>query len=304
MTLRRTPRRVLITGAGGFVGTHLRSVLDGDEFMVAAPDRRQLDLTDEAAVHSYITEVAPETVVHLAACLDRSNSRAANAAQWADTFLSGRHVIDASIDAGARHLIMIGSLEELGPDMDPRHLNPRSYYGLCKTLVHAVANHAAATHHVGVDWVRPSIVYGPGQTGTMLIPSVLDALGRGQTAAVSDGLQSRDFLFVGDLVDWLRRCILSEPDRDGNVSVHTLGSGQLIQVSRVVELLRACFPDSEVSVGAVERRPGESDVVSLPEYRCERPGLADWKAGCDIASGLDRTVAWWRHFQDLGATSE
>jgi nucleoside-diphosphate-sugar epimerase len=298
-------RRVLVTGATGFIGTRVCQVLDESELdVVRTPPRAELDLADRSATAEFVGNIRPDAIIHLAASLSRAPDGLSADAQWSDTLVAGRNVIDAGVESGATHLIMAGSLDELGPGMDPDHPRPITSYGLCKLMLLTIAEHAARTNEVAIDWFRASTVYGPGQRGPMLIPYVLSTLASGQPADVSDGRQRRDFLFVDDLVDWVSRCVRSAPPRRHEVEIHHLGNGQPTQVLEVLEEIRTAFPDGTIHIGAVPRRQEEPESIAMPVYSPDRPCLAGWRPRVDIASGLRQTIGWWLGGQHKGAINE
>lgn len=290
---------VLITGASGFVGRALRRALERQgDLRVLGLGREDLDLADGPQVYKVLDAARPHNVVHLAAALPAGGEDpAARDRQWRDTFLAGRNVIEAARDVGVIHLLAAGSVAELGdqggalsPDLPAR---PRSTYGLCKTLVVDVAAFAARQAPLRVDWFRPFTVYGPGQTGSMLVPAAFAAAVEGRPAAFTDGSQQRDFLFIDDLVAWIMGGLAWYPPGDGpgELAVHHLGTGRPTPVHRVLAHVAGHFPQAQFHVGALPRRPEEPDC----QVALARPAPWPWVPRTSLEDGLAATAAWWRH---------
>jgi UDP-glucose 4-epimerase len=287
----KTARRVLITGGGGFIGRHLLARLDGDdEFVVIAPSRAEMPCDNADAVDQAVADFAPTVIVHLAASLERNDS--ASAEQWRHTFEVGRHVLQTAVDYDVQHVIAAGTLDEYGPTGRPGIFRPLSIYGLCKSLVREVASHACRNTALSVDWFRPPVVYGPGQTGEMLIPYIFSAAARGETMRLSDGTQRREFLFVTDLVDWITRCIGSGPDP--GFTEHDLHHGATCSVREVVETVVDHFPGTVAAFGGRPRRPGEFQQSYSAVYSSDRELLTDWRPLIGLGDGIAATASWWR----------
>jgi len=127
---------ILVTGGAGFIGGRLAARLKAGGDPVVAVDRAEVDLSDRLAVERLMAELRPARVVHLAGSLDRRNHPDAVAAQWKDTFEAGRNVVLTAAAAGVEHLLVAGSIEELGSQggaLTPGlPVAPVTVYGLCK----------------------------------------------------------------------------------------------------------------------------------------------------------------------------
>jgi dTDP-glucose 4,6-dehydratase len=266
--------------------------------------RSEVDLAVPGAFDEVLGDGAPTTVVHLAASLDRSDTRQADARQWRDTFLAGREVIQSSVARGVDHLVVAGTMDELGnaegvlaADL-PSH--PRTMYGLYKALLREIAEFEARRVPVLIDWFRPTVVYGPGQRGPMLVPQACAAASTGEELAVTDGRQLRDFLFVDDLVAWI--CLAVErhateaatPPSKGFV-LHHLGSGRATAVGDVLDRIEAAFPGARLVRGARPRRGHEPEIQVAPQ---DGTSIAAWRPRVTWETGIARTIEWWRRASD------
>lgn len=291
------PPTTLVTGAGGFIGSALMRAAAGD---LVGTTRDEVSLTSPAEVRALLEAVRPRRLVHLAGSIDKGASAADRERQWQDTFLAGRVLLEAAAEAGVRHIVAAGSIEELGsaegvlePDTPPR---PVSWYGLCKSWVRELAHYHARLGAFRVDWFRPFIVYGPGQVrDDMLLPGAFRAAVEGRSADFTDGRQVRDFLLIDDLVAWLR-LVLAVPlgTTSSSFEVHHLGSGCGVEVRQVLEWIGAAFPGADFHLGARARRPGEPSIQVAAPYRATEASLSRWKAQTALPEGIARTAAWWK----------
>jgi UDP-glucose 4-epimerase len=288
-----------VTGAAGWLGRALVDRLGrAGRYSVLGIDKAEGDLSAPGTYETLVGDGSSATVVHLAASLDRSP--AGEERQWRDTFAVGRSVVQGSVALGVSHLIIAGSMDELGsvdgllgPDVPSV---PGTVYGLCKSLVREVAEFEARRHPVRVDWFRPTVVYGAGQRGPMLIPSACEAAGDGRDLDVTDGRQMRDFLYVDDLVTWIelaieRGCSEEVGGRRHGFELHHVGSGQPTPVGTVLDLIEAAFPGARFHRGARVRGRHEPEVQVAA---ADGTSISAWRAMVPLKEGITRTTEWWR----------
>lgn len=295
-----------MTGAGGFLGSNLMEIgpsVGGIE--LRGTTRADGDLRVERDVKALIERTQPERIVHLAAALAKGSSPESFNAQWDDTLCTGVNVVKCAAAAGVRHVVISGSVDELGNvggvlDIDARSC-PRSPYGLAKTLLREYASYWTRTAPLRIDWFRPFVVYGPGQTrGDMLIPTAFRAAVSGQPASFSDGVQTRDFIHVADVARWLLMVLRAPlPEKDGLFRIHHLGAGAGVEVRAVLAAIAEEFPRSNFKVGALPRRSGEPLCEISAPYASEEPCLRDWRPAFDWRSGIANTAEWWRRTSRL-----
>ncbi len=304
------PRRVLVTGGAGFIGTHsVDALLAGGATIMVVDDlrhrsHRPLAGAAELAVHDVAEEAArdavtafrPDAVLHLAAQggVNRSWRQPADDARC--NVLGTVSMLQAAVDAGCTRFVMASSGGALYgdavrlPSAEGDPTAPRSPYGTAKLACEAYLRLFAAMRGLSVCALRYGNVYGPGQDGTGeagLVAISCHRLLAGEAPAVrGDGEQTRDFVYVADVAAANRLAI------DGTAAgAFNIGTGVETPVRAVAE--RLCEADG------AGRTPEPAPAVAQEVRRsCLDPSLAGrelgWRATTSLSDGLTATYQSFR----------
>lgn len=279
---------ILVTGGGGFVGSRLVRRLKNNGVSVVCLRRQSaagspLDRR-EAVFDAEVKEFCSRgdlRVVHLGWDVQRRGDWTVQSNCVAE---SAR--LFAYVSTQPRQLIVLGSAEEYGRregrlNEEDMPLLPLSAYGWAKQATRELVQ-SWRTAETAVLWLRPFLVYGPGQTGSMLIPTAITAAEQRRPAAFSDGAQRRDFVHVEDVVDAI---VLGLDRCPSGMEVVNIGTGEPVAVKSVLEQLALLFDASGLfSIGGLPRRVGEPDLqVANPQRAAE---LIGWRARTDWRAGL------------------
>ena len=245
--------RVLLTGATGFIGSHLVSRLLAEGHLPVAlvsgerqDDRVECHRWSPPELPSAVTAAEFERVILLGWDLSQRNDWTAQAAQLV------RFAQLTPLMARSGGVVGLGTSEEYGPaqgriEEATQAQHPRSPYGWAKGAAAEMAR--SATTDGSLVWLRPFIVYGPGQTGPMLVPHAIRAAARGDRADFTDGEQERDFVHVRDVVEAIVRALQVEGSHTLNVA-----TGVPTKVRSVIERIAALAKTDAFRIGAVPRR--------------------------------------------------
>lgn len=300
--------RILVTGAAGFIGSHLtrRVVQEGHSVWAAifpgeSTDRLAdvldrlsvvtVDLREPRAVQELVSAARPECAIHLA-------WYAVPGKYWAapenlDCVGMSLSLALALADSRCERLVGVGSCFEydwdhgfLSEDVTP--LRARTLYGICKNATREILQAYCERKSMRFAWTRVFYLYGPGEARERLVPSVILALLNGQTAKCTAGEQMRDYLHVEDVASavWA----VAKSDLRGPVNI---GSGQPVKIRSLVETLgRILEAGEKIIFGALPTDPAEPPLLIADVRRLR--SHTGWQPAFALEEGLRRTVAWWR----------
>ena len=300
--------RVLVTGAAGFIGSHLARQLAGEGHsvhLIVRPedsldrlrdclDRLEVstvNLLDHAAVRQVVLEAKPELAIHAA-------WHAVPGRYWAapenlDCVTMSLSLAQILAAAGCRRLVGIGSCFEydveygyLSESLTP--LSPRTLYGIAKNATRSVLEAFCHEAAMSFAWTRVFYLYGPGEEQGRLVPAVILALLKGDTAKCTEGFQVRDYLCVEDVASAI--VAVAQSKFDGTVNI---GSGEPVTVRRIVQLIGETVNGSDrIAFGAVKANPVDPPFL-VADVRRLRNDIG-WQPSYGLEAGLQRTVEWWR----------
>jgi UDP-glucose 4-epimerase len=307
---------VLLTGAAGFLGSHVARALlirgirttavvrpGGDAWRIADL-RAQLtmvaaDLNDAALLERTLAEVSPDVVCDLA--WEGVGNRFRDDPRQVEANLSAHvQLVGAAGRAGCRRWVGLGSQAEYGPrpalideECPPA---PVTVYGTVKLCLALLGRKLATQAGMEFVWLRLFSTYGPRDAASWLIPSTTLVLLRGERPTLTAGTQKWDYLFVEDAALAVVEAVTA-PQLDG---VYNLGSGRAVPVIEIVQMIRDLIdPRLPLGVGEIPYRPDqimhlEADITKL----CR---AIPWRPTTDLADGLARTVAWYREHRERHA---
>jgi dTDP-alpha-D-glucuronic acid decarboxylase len=313
---------IVVTGAGGFIGSHLvdRLMEDGGEVVAldlgattppnlvrwaGNPQFRygRCDIRDAASVRGQVPKDT-EAVFHMAATVG-VRAYIEQPLETIDTIVGGtKNVVETCLRSNAR-LIFLSTSEIYGKNpkipwdeesdrvLGPPSVSRWSYSaskGLCEHLVNAVHE----THGLPTTIVRPFNVYGPRQRPDFLIPAAIYRTLRGERPLIYDtGGQTRCFTYIGDVVQGLRAAL--GPKAIGRT--FNLGSETERTVAEVVRVvIRECGSSLEPELVQPKEIIGDGyeDVPRrVPNSTRARETLG-WVASTPLDAGVRDTVAWAR----------
>jgi UDP-glucose 4-epimerase len=303
-------RRVLVTGATGFIGSHLarRLVAEGAKvsvFMRATSDRclladvldrvqvHEVDICDEDAVRLAMAHICPEVVFHLAA-IGMSEPFVSPPVAVRVNVQGTLHLLEAARQCGVTRFVHSGTAYEYGDaasDDAPNKelLDPVNTYAASKAAARAFVRLYARVYGLPTVNMRLFAVYGPGQPPKTLVALAACAALENRNFPMTPGEQMRDFVFVSDVVEgYLRAAVAAGVE---GVSID-LGTGRAWTIREVVmKLFQIAGSRAKPLMGALPYRPSETmKQVADPHV-----------ATTSLEDGLRQTVDWYRQSYDDAA---
>jgi len=304
---------VLVTGATGFIGSHVvrRLLAEGAEVhaltstVSAVYPSRLLDLRrdirlhegnvcDRSAMDAVVAAARPSRVLHLAAYthVGKSWQRVDECVQ---TNVQGTvNLLQALAGTGYERFVYVGTSEIYGdvpvPFREDAPVNPISPYSVSKYAGEMYCR----MFHQGRGWpivmLRPFNAYGPAQSPDRVVPEIITRGLRGQSLKMTSGQQTREFNFVEDLADGFVRAAIA-PDVDGEII--NLGCGVETAIRDMAgRLLDLLGHPVEAQFGALPDRPTEIRRMAADASKARR--LLGWMPTVLLDDGLSRTVDWYR----------
>lgn len=315
-------KRVLVTGADGFIGSHLTEQLVRQGARVRALSLYNsfnhwgwLESTDILGQVEVVCgdirdpffckkiTAGIDTVFHLAALIAIPYSYQAPAG-YIETNVNGTlNICQAALENGCRRMIQTSTSEVYGTaryvPIDENHpLQPQSPYSASKIGADAIAESYHRAFDLPLTIARPFNTYGPRQSARAVIPGIISQIAGGQPELrLGDLTPTRDFTFVDDTCRGLRALAASETTLGETVNI---GSNNEISIGELARLIKDMM-GSDITIVSDEQRlrPEKSEVFRL---RCDNSKLREltgFVPETSLKKGLERTIDWFTDERNL-----
>jgi nucleoside-diphosphate-sugar epimerase len=303
-------RKLLITGATGFIGRHcLKLLLKEKAFEIHAVSSveqqaasldiqwHQADLLDSAQVERLLAQVKPSHLLHFAWYTEPGMYwTSAENLRWTEASLS---LIRTFSLHGGQRAVVAGTCAEYdwkygycSETLTP--LSPKTLYGICKNSLQMILAGFGEISGLSLAWGRIFFPYGPFEYQSKLVSSVTRSLLQGKIAQCSHGNQIRDYLFVQDVADAFIRILQSEVQGPVNIA-----SGYPIYIYEIIYKIAEKLDGNHlIRLGALQSSPVEPHFLVGNNDRLYNE--VGWRQKYDINSGLDKTIEWCRNLKEDG----
>jgi GDP-L-fucose synthase len=306
--------KILVTGGGGFLGSHLVERLADEGHDVVVARRADHDLTSMEDTARLFDDTRPELVFHLAAEVGGIGANRANPGRyWYANLMMGAHVLEQARVHSTPKVVLAGTIcsyPKFAPvpfreddlwNGYPEETN--APYGVAKKALLVGAQAYREQYGLDAIFLLPVNLYGPRDNFDLESSHVIPALirkmveaeedGRDEIVLWGDGSPTREFLYVDDCVEGL---VLASERYDGSDPVN-LGTGEEIAIHDLAALIaehtgfggRIAWDTSKPN-GQRRRRLDTSRAEALFGFRAQVP----------LRDGIERTVAWYRSTRAVG----
>ena len=301
--------RVLITGAGGFIGSQLTRLAlrqgvevtallrpGSDPWRIAdvLPSLRVVQgdlLHPEPAWLKELETAHPEICLHFAWIAEPGVFL--NSPLNQDYLAASLRLAEQLANVGCRKLVVAGSFseydQELGYLSETSALKPNTPYGAAKVALYQALSQWLPSSKMELVWPRIFSVYGPREHVKRFVPAVTLSALRGEPTRLSPGEQQRDYLHVGDVASAVWH--VTQAGLTGPVNI---GSGKPVPIAEIARLIGELTgrPDL-IRLGDLPYRPGDPMLVAANTARLQSTG---WLPRYHLPSGLRHTVQWWKEY--------
>jgi len=304
-------KRVLVTGAGGFIGRHSLGPLRAAGYDVHAvfsnkPARahetagvqaHRADLLDPEAIATIIRSVHPTHLLHFAwIATPGLYWNSAENYRWLE---ASQRLLRSFEEGGGIRAVMAGSCAEYDwsrVGICHERTSPLAgasgtavgAYAKCKIAMQRALQEFGRAHHLSTAWGRIFFQFGPGEHPQRLVASVIIDLLSGREALCSHGRQIRSFLHVADVGRAFAAVL--DSDIEGPVNI---GSGERTSIAELLgRIARTIGRPELLSLGARHSLPFEPDIL-LPDIARLR-GEVGWTPRLTLDQGIADAIDWWR----------
>ena len=315
-------KKILVTGAAGFIGSHLveRLVADGASVRAFVHYNSQSqwgnlellpdnilenveiftgDIQDPFAVQKAVDGC--EIVFHLASLIAIPYSYVAPQSYVTTNVLGAVNVMQACRNIGVRKVVHTSTSECYGTaqyvPIDEKHsLQGQSPYSASKIGADMIAESYYRSFEVPVAIIRPFNTYGPRQSARAVIPTIITQILKGKAVKLGNLNPTRDLNYVADTVTGFIK-IAESPNSIGQVI--NIGSGQEISIGNLADkIMRLMGKQIEIRGEKERLRPEKSEVERLLCDNSRAKKLIDWYPEVSLEDGLGKTIEWIKQNMD------
>lgn len=316
--------KILVTGADGFIGSHLTEALVKKGYDVRAfvcynsfnsygwldsipqdiknkIDFFPGDIRDPNGVREAMNEI--DIVFHLAALIAIPFSYH-SPDSYIDTNVKGTlNVIQAARDRKVKRVLVTSTSEVYGtaqfvPITEFHPKQPQSPYSASKIGADAIADSFYRSFELPITIVRPFNTFGPRQSARAVIPTIISQLLNGaKEIKLGDTTPTRDLLFVKDTVNGFLKIAECNELIGHEVNIATqseISVGDLAQ-----QLINIINPSAKIVTDTVRLRPEKSEVFRLFGSNEKLKSYTDWKQIYTLVDGLKETIEWFSNKENL-----
>ncbi len=293
-------KRVLFTGATGFIGRHCIAPLISKNYEIHAistnpPDNRDhpvnwhtANLFDSEKVENIVKEVQPTHLLHLAWYTEpKLYWNSIENLKWVRASLN---LIESFIRNNGQRVTIAGSCAEYDwnygyctENITP--LNPSSLYGVCKNSLQSMTTRILKDVSVSNCWGRVFFLYGPGEPREKLVASVIRSLLDNKEVQTTPGDQVRDYLYVQDVADVFVR--LLDSNIEGPVNI---GSGKAIAIRDILDVIGSQMNKEKLILRGNIQKPDETPFLVANTRRINHE--LGWYPSYSLEKGIEHYIKW------------
>lgn len=296
-------KKVLLTGATGFIGQHCLPLLLSAGYEVHAVSLgpinqdnsdvcwHQADLLDDAQAAKLVSKIKADHLLHLAWYTEpKKYWTSFDNFNWVKSSLN---LMQEFCSCGGQRMVVSGTCAEYDwhygyCSEKTTPLSPKTLYGVCKHSFQSMLSVFSEQSGLSSAWARVFFLYGPHEHPCRLVPSVICSLLRAKEFHCHNGNQIRDFLYVEDVASAFVELLFN--NLQGAVNI---GSGNPVSLREVVSKIGEKIGRSDlISFEKTAVFPEEPPFLVADNLRLKQE--TSWNAQYNLDQGLDKTIQWWK----------
>lgn len=303
-------KRILVTGAAGFIGACLVEdlVLEKYEVSIIVRETSNLwrlnkvidkikvyycDITNKKKLEEIAQKANPEYIFHLAT-YGAYYFQEENDLIIKNNIIGTQNLVEAFSKIDYKSFVNVGSSSEYGIKNNPMKendlLEPINIYGISKAASTLYCDMVNKTQGKPIGTVRLFSAYGNYEDKTRLIPSVILSCLKGESPQLANRDAVRDFIYIKDIIDFLKTVAFKEKIIG---KIYNLGSGKQRSIGEVVNIIIKEFnEDIKPRWGELEGR--KSDTSKWEADMCLVKSELNWEPRYDLNQGIKESIDWFK----------
>lgn len=295
-------KRVLVTGAGGFIGTHLVEYLRARGARVIGTERKKLDVTNYVSLAKLFSAHTFDICYHLAADSLVESGQEHPYKTLKNNFLSALNVLELCRLKNVRRIIIASTVHVYGDGngllLEENPPRPSRPYETSKTCVDLISQSYADTFHLPVLIPRFVNIYGPGDLNfARVIPKTIKSILRKRNPSLWGGSAVREYLYIEDALRAFDLLAQMSDEQIEKNRIYNFGSGESISVVDLMEKV-IILANSKNKIERV--RNGRIDEIKAQKVSWNKAKrVFGWEPRIDLNTGLQMTIDWYRRHYDF-----
>lgn len=299
--------RIMLTGANGFLGSHLvkHFVNTGDEvYAVSLNAYRLIDVMDKiqfsacpinviTSLEKRIHEFNPDIILHLAWTGGNNYASINNNFQFKKNLPGLADLMEIMERHNLHRFICVGSAAEYGDHKgiikENNKENPTSLYGTCKLMAKQYSEQFCKSRGIDWTWLRPFYTFGPEDVPTRLVPSVITKCLKKEEIQLNDCEMWVDYLYISDFVDAVDSLIDKR-----KTGVYNVCSGKANMVKNLIDdIATKTNNESNIKMGVIPNRPDMPDSILGTHTKLSTS--TGWYPKIGLNEGLTKTIEYYKN---------